>query len=37
MDVGAGDLSSPMLVESLGKGSLGSEIIARVVFSLGRE
>src|ERR1700726_1050670 len=27
MDVGAGDLSSPMLVESLGKGSLGSEII----------
>src|ERR1700676_4382781 len=32
MDVGAGDLSSPMLVESLGKGSLGSEIIARVVF-----
>jgi hypothetical protein len=32
IDVGAGDLSSPMLVESLGKGSLGSEIIARVVF-----
>ena len=32
MDVGAGDLSSPMLVESLAKGNLGSEIIARVVF-----
>src|ERR1700675_709807 len=33
MDVPAGDLSSPTLVESLAKGSLGSEIIARVVIS----
>ena len=32
-DVSAGDLSSPTLVESLAKGSLGSEIIARVVVS----
>ena len=31
MDVAAWDLSSPILVESLAKGSLGSEIIARVV------
>src|SRR5271157_5341616 len=30
-DVSAGDLSSPTPVESLAKGSLGSEIIARVV------
>src|ERR1700674_2965749 len=29
--VSAGDLSSPILVESLAKGSLGSEVIARVV------
>src|SRR5258708_2942104 len=33
MDASAGDLSSPTLVESLVKGSLGSEIIARVVVS----
>ncbi len=33
MDVSDGDLSPPTLVESLAKGSLGSEIIARVVFS----
>src|SRR5882762_1499107 len=33
IDVAAGDLSPPTLVESLAKGSLGSEIIARVVFS----
>src|SRR5258708_11705054 len=33
MDALAGDLSSPTLVESLVKGSLGSEIIARVVVS----
>jgi len=32
-DVSVGDLSSPTLVESLAKGSLGSEIIARVVDS----
>src|SRR5450759_324622 len=32
-DVSAGDLSSPTPVESLAKGSLGSEIIARVVVS----
>ena len=32
-EVSAGDLSPPTLVESLAKGSLGSEIIARVVFS----
>ena len=32
-DVLAGDLSSPTLVESLARGSLGSEIIARVVVS----
>src|SRR3981081_2139418 len=32
-DVSAGDWSPPTLVESLAKGSLGSEIIARVVFS----
>src|SRR5208282_3459659 len=37
-DVSAGDLSSPTLVGSLAKGSLGSEIIARVVVdkALGR-
>src|SRR6266481_249528 len=33
MDVSDGDLSPPTLVESLAKGSLGSEIIARVVVS----
>src|SRR5258706_2125295 len=33
MDASAGDLSSPTLVESLVKGSLGSEIIARFVVS----
>src|ERR1700686_4203572 len=33
MDGCDGDLSSPILVESLAKGSLGSEVIARVVFS----
>src|ERR1700716_2481574 len=33
IDVSAGDLSSPTLVESLAKGSLGSEVIARVVVS----
>src|SRR4029077_14384868 len=33
MDVPAGDSSPPILVESLAKGSLGSEIIARVVIS----
>jgi len=32
-DVSAGELNSPTLVESPGKGSLGSEIIARVVVS----
>src|SRR6266853_1502501 len=32
-DVSAGDLSPPILVGSLAKGSLGSEIIARVVIS----
>src|SRR5271157_324044 len=32
-DVSAGDLSSPTLVEPLARGSLGSEIIARVVVS----
>src|SRR5450631_1104799 len=32
-DVSAGDLSSPTPVESLAKGRLGSEIIARVVVS----
>src|ERR1700687_329526 len=32
-DVSAGDLNSPTPVESLAKGSLGSEIIARVVVS----
>src|ERR1700675_2475098 len=32
-DASDGDLSSPTLVESPAKGSLGSEIIARVVFS----
>ena len=32
-DVSAGDLSPPTLVGSLAKGSLGSEIIARVVIS----
>ena len=33
MDVSAGDLSPPTLVESLAKGSLGLEVIARVVIS----
>jgi hypothetical protein len=33
MDASVGDFSSPTLVESLAKGSLGSEIIARVVVS----
>src|ERR1700687_5519120 len=33
IDVAAGDLSSPIRVESLAKGSLGSGVIARVVFS----
>src|SRR6267142_1933986 len=33
MDVSAGDLSSPIPVESLAKGSLGLEVIARVVIS----
>src|SRR6202011_4827093 len=31
MEVSAGDLSSPTVVASLAKGSLGSEVIARVV------
>jgi hypothetical protein len=35
--VSAGDLSSPTLVESLAKGSLGSEIIARVVVDKARD
>ena len=33
MDVSAGDLSPPTLVESLAKGNLGLEVIARVVIS----
>src|SRR6266404_1492131 len=33
MDVSAGDLSSPTPVESLAKGNLGLEVIARVVIS----
>ncbi len=32
-DVSAGDLNSPTLVESVANGSLGSEIIARVVLN----
>ena len=35
--VSAGGLSSPTLVESLAKGSLGSEIIARVVVDKARD
>jgi hypothetical protein len=35
--VSAGDLSPPTLVESLAKGSLGSEIIARVVVDKARD
>src|ERR1700682_1956918 len=33
IEVSAGDLSSPTVVASLAKGSLGSEVIARVVIS----
>ena len=33
LDVSAGDLSPPTLVESLAKGNLGLEVIARVVIS----
>jgi len=36
-DVTVGDLSSPTLVESSAKGSLGSEIIARVVVGWARD